>query len=1099
MSGKAAAAAILSPKGSVIGTPSSSSKEKEEVDEEMVDAPEPTVVDLKETLRVKLPDTFSGNRKDLEVFLLQVELYTHFNEDKFPTDESYGLWTSSYLRGEAMRWVEPFLKDYFQYEETCGRMATTRSMFGTWAGFKHEIRRMFGDIDEVKTAENHLYGLRQTSSAVSYATEFQKYASRTGWDASALSSHYKRGLKDFVRLELARMDPQPRDLIALIEQTVRIDNRLYEFQRERRTQAASTIRRVGYQMNERRRRIEPARENRWSDPMELDAIQFKKKPSQEEMDRRRKDKLCFECGLPGHMANSHRKGKPGNGKKGFKKQLNSMGRGGYNLPIRELRVMDRFDTDEMEKLGIYTQTDPLDEEIRNFESMSLSTEGGDDEPTIVVTPPDDKTPRVGEIWTVVQQHEFVEQGDAQREWQNTVTQDNHREHSAPLDGPRWGEDYLVVYRDSKHIGWLGEGRAEGKSYLERLPQPRIHYAGSGTEPQEGEVWKLQCQSTEERMWERVEEEAFYWEDIQPGSSRSFETGNLYRVVNMDDDHRGWSNVVTGQSHMELYVMGYDAQISCDITFMGKKLRAMIDSGATGNFIDPKEVIRHGIRTEVKKQGYQLVLADGKVAEYRHGEIDTETVRSKMVTDGTHMEMIRLDVFPLGRHQVILGMPWIRKHNPTIDWKNGTITFNRCECITARNTHKKVEELDDTHREACATSEEAIGHQAQDPLVNQLALVQQVDGQEVNKRYHPDSKDYAERYRQEFEKLFSNEQGIEALPEHQPWDHEIPLVEGGTPPFRPIIPLPESKLKALKEYLDDALKKGFIRESTSPAGAPIFFVPKKDGPDRPVVDYRGLNNVTIKDRYALPLAGELRDRLQGAKIFTQLDLRGAYNLIRIKEGEEWKTAFRTRYGHYEYLVMSYGLTNAPATCQRLMNNILRPFLDNKCICYLDDILVYSSNPEEHEKDVRDVLSALDMAKLKLKPEKCRYHTKEVTFLGYVITTQGIKMDPSKVSSILTWSSPTTVKETQSFLGFANFYRRFIKDYSKIAAPITALTRKDQEFKWTEEARDAFNKLKQAFTTAPLLATFDPEKEIRVETDSSDYALGAVLSQPNEQGR
>jgi hypothetical protein len=220
---------------------------------------------------------------------------------------------------------------------------------------------------------------------------------------------------------------------------------------------------------------------------------------------------------------------------------------------------------------------------------------------------------------------------------------------------------------------------------------------------------------------------------------------------------------------------------------------------------------------------------------------------------------------------------------------------------------------------------------------------------------------------------------------------------------------------------------------------------------------------------------------------------------MKEGEEWKTAFRTRYGHYEYTVMPFGLTNAPATCQRLMNNVLRRFLDNKCICYLDDILVYSTDVDQHENDVCDVLLALQTAHLKLKSEKCRFHTKEVIFLGYVITTEGIKMDPSKVESVLSWSKPTNVKEVQSFLGFANFYRRFIKGYSGIAAPLTALTHKDQAFEWTGKAQAAFEELKRVFSSAPVLTSFDPEKEIKVETDSSDYAIGAVLSQPNEQGR
>lgn len=349
---------------------------------------------------------------------------------------------------------------------------------------------------------------------------------------------------------------------------------------------------------------------------------------------------------------------------------------------------------------------------------------------------------------------------------------------------------------------------------------------------------------------------------------------------------------------------------------------------------------------------------------------------------------------------------------------------------------------------------------------------------------------------EFVNMFREETGIEALPQHGQWDHDIPLEEGKEPPFSPIYQMSEADLGTLREYIDENLKKGFIRPSSSPAGSPVLFVPKKDGKKRLCVDYRKLNAITMKDRYALPLADELRDRLSGAKVFTKLDLRGAYNLIRMKKGEEWKTAFRCRYGHFEYQVMPFGLTNAPATCMRMMNDILRDYLDKMCIAYLDDILVYSKTAQQHIKDVKEVLMALMKAQLLCKPEKCEFHKEKVEFLGYVVTPGGLSMDPTKVNTILDWNQPTNVKEVQSFLGFANFYRRFVMGYSAIAAPLTELTKKDKEFEWTTAAQGAFDRLKQAFTRAPILLTFDPEKPIVVETDASDYALGAVLSQQGE---
>ncbi|RAL65934.1 hypothetical protein DID88_005595 [Monilinia fructigena] len=306
-----------------------------------------------------------------------------------------------------------------------------------------------------------------------------------------------------------------------------------------------------------------------------------------------------------------------------------------------------------------------------------------------------------------------------------------------------------------------------------------------------------------------------------------------------------------------------------------------------------------------------------------------------------------------------------------------------------------------------------------------------------------------------------------------------------------------ELKTLREYIDDNLAKGWIRESTSQVASPTMWVPKKDGTKRLVVDYRKLNTLTKKDRYPLPLATELRDRLGGATIFTKMDLRNGYHLIRMKEGEEWKTAFKTRYGLYEYQVMPFGLTNAPATFMRLMNNVLSPYLDTCCICYLDDILVYSSNEDQHIKDVSSILESLAKVDLLCKPSKCEFHVTETEFLGFTVSSQGLKMSKDKVKAVLEWKQPNTIKELQSFLGFVNFYRRFIRGYSGIATSLTNLTKKNQgSFEWTVEAQEAFDTLKQAVAKEPILLTFDPEKPIIVETDSSDFAIGAVLSQPGQ---
>jgi hypothetical protein len=288
-------------------------------------------------------------------------------------------------------------------------------------------------------------------------------------------------------------------------------------------------------------------------------------------------------------------------------------------------------------------------------------------------------------------------------------------------------------------------------------------------------------------------------------------------------------------------------------------------------------------------------------------------------------------------------------------------------------------------------------------------------------------------------LFS-EAEANKLPQHHPYDHRIPLKDNFTPPFGPIYPLSRTELEALRKWLDENLSKGFIRASSSPAGVPILFVKKGDGSLCLCVDYRGLNEGTIKNRYPLPLLHETLLRLQKARYFTKLDICGTYNLVRMAEGEEWKTAFWTRYGLFESLVMPFGLTNAPTSFQHFINDVLCPYLDVFVTAYLDDILIYSDNLEDHWRHILKVLEALTKAGLHLKPEKCEFHQQEVKYLGFIISTTGTKMDPAKITTIQEWPQPQNMKDVQSFLGFANLYRRFIKGYNSIVAPLTRLTQR-----------------------------------------------------------
>jgi hypothetical protein len=261
-----------------------------------------------------------------------------------------------------------------------------------------------------------------------------------------------------------------------------------------------------------------------------------------------------------------------------------------------------------------------------------------------------------------------------------------------------------------------------------------------------------------------------------------------------------------------------------------------------------------------------------------------------------------------------------------------------------------------------------------------------------------------------------------LPDHNPYNHAIDLKDGEQLPWGPIYPLNEMELQALQDYLNEMLELGKICPSKSPTAAPIIFVPKAHSQElRLCIDYHGLNKVTIANRYPLLIMLELQDRVTGTKIFTKIDLKNGYNLIWIKPGDEWKMAFKIQYGLYEYTVMPFGLSNAPATFQNMMNHIFQDLLDLGLIVYLDDILIYAETEEEHDRIITDVLKYLAENGLAILQDKCFWSTTRVDFLGYVISKNGIEMAQDKVQCIQDWECPRSLRDIQLFIGFAKFYQ------------------------------------------------------------------------------
>jgi len=359
------------------------------------------------------------------------------------------------------------------------------------------------------------------------------------------------------------------------------------------------------------------------------------------------------------------------------------------------------------------------------------------------------------------------------------------------------------------------------------------------------------------------------------------------------------------------------------------------------------------------------------------------------------------------------------------------------------------------------------------------------------------RDYANHippHLRDFDSVFSKD-SFDDLPESKPWDHAIELIpEANASKGCKVYPLSVSEQKELDAFLKENLDSGHICPSKSPMASPVFFVKKNCGALRLIQDYRPLNAITVKNKYPLPLIPELIAKLRGAKYFTKLDVRWGFNNVRIKEGDEWKAAFQTNRGLFEPLVMYFGLTNSPATFQMMMDDIFEELIsEGNVVVYLDDILIFTDDLEQHRALERRVLELMRKHKLYLKPEKCEFQKTTIEYLGVIISHNRVSMDPVKIAGVQEWPAPTNKKEVQSFLGFTNFYRRFIKGFSEHARPLFDLTRNDIKWNWGPAEQSAFDQLKQSVTAAPVLISPDSTSPFRIEADSSDFATGAVLSQ------
>ncbi|KAJ1600992.1 hypothetical protein NDA14_005820 [Ustilago hordei] len=495
--------------------------------------------------------------------------------------------------------------------------------------------------------------------------------------------------------------------------------------------------------------------------------------------------------------------------------------------------------------------------------------------------------------------------------------------------------------------------------------------------------------------------------------------------------------------------------------------------------------------------------------------------SMQVSIGTHnLGVVEASVADTADYDLILGFTELRRLKPTIQWDTGQLEFKTQEQDQPPRRPPEAARAGDLtmrrptlHGNEFVSAERILRAALEDGPIG-LMLLEEPPSSLPAFGFVPTGTDKGVEMEVEVDKVVTaadipkpyqhlrdvfDEVEADKLPHHTEHDLHLELIEGGKPPQGPLYLKGPKEMSELRRYLDENLEKGFIRPSKSPARSPVLFVPKKDGGLRLCVDYRGLNEITVKNRAPLPLIEEQLFLLRKARIYTKLDLRAAYNLIRIAKGDEWKTAFGTQLGLYEYLVMPFGLANALAHFQSFINDIFQDIIGIYVVVYLDDFLIFSDTEEAHVKHVTEVLTRLRSNRLFAKLSKCEFHAKTVEFLGYIIKPTGIEMDPEKVHTVKEWPMPESIHDIQRFLGFANFYRRFIAHFARIAKPLTSLVKPIEQFKkfeLPEEAQQAFHKLIQAFTSAGVLQHFDYHLPTRLETDASDFAIAGVLKQEHE---
>lgn len=510
----------------------------------------------------------------------------------------------------------------------------------------------------------------------------------------------------------------------------------------------------------------------------------------------------------------------------------------------------------------------------------------------------------------------------------------------------------------------------------------------------------------------------------------------------------------------------------------QEIQILVDSGSTHSFISTDLVNKLKLTAQVVSP-LLVSVADGNQVV-----VDTICNGVPYSIQG-HQFTSNLRPFNIGGADLILGVDWLKQYNPiTFDYQHYHVAINKDGVVVklqgdmATSTLQIItgKQLSKLLKSGSSISQGCICFLTSTSLAEQKLqkspVLQPI--QQLLTQYHH---------------VFSEPKGMPPVRSH---DHKIPLLEGSQPFNQRSYKVPYIQKAEIEKQIKEMLNSGIIQKSTSPYASPIILVKKKDGTWRMCVDYRQLNDRTVKNKYPIPLIDELLDELKGASWFTKLDLRSGYHQIRVAPDDIFKTAFKTHHGLYEFKVMPFGLTNAPATFQALMNEIFEDQLRKNVLVFFDDILIYSDSLHNHLLHLEMVLQKLHNHSLYAKESKCLFGQRQLEYLGHIISSQGVATDPSKVQAMLEWPIPVNIKQLRGFLGLTGYYRRFVQNYGLISRPLTELLKKGS-FQWNDRAAVAFTQLKKAMSTTPVLTLPDYTQPFVVEVDACDNGIGAVLMQ------